>query len=318
MINSTKKPPLGLLPLRGDNGVAEGRRREGRARRRETAVMILCGKYRQLKRCRLPKGEGIMKYYVADAFADKVFEGNPAGVCVVETWPPDGLMQKIAMENNLSETAFTVKEGDTWRLRWFTPGEEVDLCGHATLATAFILAEFYEKNARRFDFDTLSGRLTVTREGDMFEMDFPAYSLEETPVTDAMEDAIGFRPLEAWKARDLVCVLEDEAQVRQARPDMAKVAGLDGLLLHITAAGKEFDCVSRSFAPKVGVPEDPVCGSGHCHIVPLWSRKLGKKDILARQASARGGTLRCRDNGGRIKLAGRAALYLAGEIFPEG
>ncbi len=176
-----------------------------------------------------------MKYYVVDAFAEKVFEGNPAGVCILDRWLPDGLMQNIAMENNLSETAFTVKEGEAFRLRWFTPGGEVDLCGHATLATAYVLASFVETGADRLLFETLSGRLTVSRRGDLYELDFPAYSRTPVPVTRAMEEAIGFRPAEAWSARDLVCVLEDEQKVRAAAPDMARVAALDGLLLHLTA-----------------------------------------------------------------------------------
>ncbi|MBL3539017.1 PhzF family phenazine biosynthesis protein [Aminivibrio sp.] len=257
-----------------------------------------------------------MKYYVVDAFAEKVFEGNPAGVCVMDSWPPDGLMQNIAMENNLSETAFTVKEEESYRLRWFTPGGEIDLCGHATLATAYALSRFKEPDAGKFFFETMSGRLTVTRRGDLFELDFPAYTLAPVPVTGAMEEAVGFLPTEAWAARDLVCVLEDEQQVREAAPDMARVTALDGLLLHLTARGKDYDCVTRSFAPKLNVQEDPVCGSGHCHVIPLWSRKLGKQDLVARQASHRGGTLFCRDCGERILLAGRAVLYSAGEIFP--
>lgn len=253
---------------------------------------------------------------MVDAFAEKVFEGNPAGICVLDSWLPDGLMQNIAMENNLSETAFTVKEEKAYRLRWFTPGGEIDLCGHATLAAAYVLSRFKEPDAGEFSFETRSGRLTVTRREDLFELDFPAYVLTSTPVTDAMAEAIGFRPTEAWSARDLVCVLDDERQVREAAPDMARVRELDGLLLHLTARGKDHDCVSRSFAPKLNVPEDPVCGSGHCHIVPLWSRKLGKHDLIARQASSRGGTLFCRDCGERILLAGKAVLYSVGEIFP--
>ena len=160
-----------------------------------------------------------MKYYVVDAFAEKVFEGNPAGVCVLERGLPEELMRKIAMENNLSETAFAVKEGDVYRLRWFTPGGEVDLCGHATLATAYVLANFVDAASDGFAFETLSGRLTVVRKGDLYEMDFPAYAPASTPVTDAMAEAIGFRPTEAWIARDLVCVLEDEQDVRAAMPD---------------------------------------------------------------------------------------------------
>lgn len=256
-----------------------------------------------------------MKYYVVDAFADKIFEGNPAGICVLDKWINDDLMLNIAKENNLSETAFTVKEGDSYRLRWFTPGGEIDLCGHATLATAFVLSNFVDKETENFSFITLSGELVVTKKDDLFEMDFPAYELKSVPVTDAMEDAIGYRPLEAWIGRDLVCVIDDEDKVINAKPDQNKILELDGLLLHITAKGSKFDCVSRSFAPKLDVKEDPVCGSGHCHIAPLWSEKLSKDELVARQASSRGGTLYCELIGDRVKLSGRAVLYASSELY---
>ncbi len=195
-----------------------------------------------------------MKYYVVDAFAEKVFEGNPAGVCVLDQWLPDSLMQDIASENNLAETAFTVKEADGYHLRWFTPGGEIDLCGHATLAAAYVLFHFYEQGAERITFQTMSGRLEVSRACGRYEMDFPAYSLTQVEVTEEMAEAIGVRPLEAWMGRDLVCVLEHEAQVRAVEPDQEKVRGLDGLLLHVTARGTDYDCVSRTFAPKMGSP----------------------------------------------------------------
>ena len=255
-----------------------------------------------------------MKYYVVDAFAEKVFEGNPAGVCVLEKWLSDEMMQKIAMENNLSETAFTVKENGIYRLRWFTPGAEIDLCGHATLATAFVLANFIEDASTEFVFETLSGRLSVVRKGDLYEMDFPAYHLSPVPVTSEMTEAIGVRPVEAWMGRDLVCVLEEENQVFAAQPDQAKLRTLDGLLLQLTAKGIEYDCVTRSFAPKLGVEEDPVCGSGHCHVIPLWAKKLQKNTLVARQASRRGGTLYCQNCGERIKISGKAVLYATAEL----
>lgn len=260
-------------------------------------------------------GGGIlMKCYVVDAFTKEIFKGNPAAVCVLDVWLPDDLMQAIAMENNLSETAFTVKEGDAYRLRWFTPGGEIDLCGHATLGTSFVLANFVEPKADRFVFHTLSGDLVVSRNGDLFSMDFPAYDMVPTPVTDAMTDALGIRPLEAYMARDLVCVLLDEDAVRNYQPDLEKIKGLDGMLCHITAPGREYDCVSRSFAPKLSVPEDPVCGSGHCHIIPIMAKKLGKQDLLAYQASRRGGELQCRLEGDTVSLAGYAALYSIADL----
>ena len=256
----------------------------------------------------------MMKCYVVDAFTKEVFKGNPAAVCVLDSWISDELMQRIAMENNLSETAFTVKEGDAYRLRWFTPGGEIDLCGHATLATAYVLAHFAEPEEITFHFHTMGGELIVTRDGELRSMDFPAYDMKEVPVSDAMTAVIGVRPVAAYMGRDLVCVLPCEDDVRAAKPDMEAMKSLDGLLLHITAQGKEYDCVSRSFAPKLNVIEDPVCGSGHCHIVPVWAKALGKNTINAYQASKRGGELYSRLDGNRVTLAGYACLYSVAEL----
>lgn len=255
-----------------------------------------------------------MKYYVVDAFAEKIFEGNPAGVCIMEKWLPDDLMRKIAMENNLSETAFAVKETNGYRLRWFTPGGEVDLCGHATLATAYVIANFVESNTTTIHFQTLSGQLTVTKKAELYEMDFPVYTLKPVPVTEAIVEALHARPLEAFMGRDLLCVMAVEDQVFGAKPDQSKLLELDGLLVHMSAKGTEYDCVSRTFAPKCGVPEDPVCGSGHCHIIPFWANRLGKTALVARQASPRGGTLYCENKGDRVILGGYAALYSVGDI----
>lgn len=256
-----------------------------------------------------------MKQYIVDAFADRLFQGNQAAVCVLEEWLPEALMLGIARENNLSETAFTVRQGDTYRLRWFTPGGEIDLCGHATLASAFVLFQHYIPDNPQITFTTLSGDLIVTRHGDVLEMAFPAYALTQVPVTGAMSDAIGHTPKEAWLGRDLVCVFDDEAIVRQMQPDMTKVKQLDGLLLHVTAPGAQTDCVSRSFAPKLAVAEDPVCGSGHCHIAPFWAGRLGKRELVAYQASERGGTLYCRVEGDKVFLAGRAVLFAISELM---
>lgn len=256
-----------------------------------------------------------MRQYVVDAFADKVFSGNPAAVCIMEEWLSEALMMNITRENNLSETAFAVKVGEgKYHLRWFTPGGEIDLCGHATLGTAFVIMNYYDKNLDQVSFDTLSGELIVKRDKDLYELDFPKYDLEEVPVTQAMTDTIGYQPLKAYMARDLLCIIDDEQAVRDLNLDMEKVKELDGLLLHVSAPGKDFDCVSRSFAPKLNVPEDPVCGSGHCHIIPYWADKLGKNDLVAYQASRRGGTLYCRIEGDRIALAGKACLYSVADI----
>ena len=250
-----------------------------------------------------------MRQYVVDAFTDQVFHGNQAAVCVMDQWIPEELMQNITRENNFSETAFAVKEGGKYHLRWFTPGGEIDLCGHATLACGYVLFRFYTPGADRIVFSTRSGDLTVTRRGDLLEMDFPAYRLEKVPVTEAMVRAIGAVPTEAYQGRDLLCVFDDEDTVRNLEPDMEKLLDLEGLLLQATAPGRQTDCVSRSFAPKLQVAEDPVCGSGHCHIAPYWAGRLGKEDIVAYQASQRGGTLYCRVAGDRVFLAGKAVLF---------
>lgn len=255
-----------------------------------------------------------MKQYIVDAFTDKVFSGNPAAVCVMDGWLSDELMIKIAKENNLSETAFAVKEENGYKLRWFTPGGEIDLCGHAALGTAYVIMNFYESDVDEIHFHTMSGELIVKRRGELYEMDFPAYDLKPVEITDEMNAALGITPIEARIGRDLVCVLPDEIDVRNLAPDMEKLKSLDGLLTHVTARGKDFDCVSRSFAPKLNVSEDPVCGSGHCHIIPYWAERFGKDELTAYQASERGGTLYCRKDGKRIYLSGKAALYSAAEI----
>ena len=175
-----------------------------------------------------------MKQYVVDAFTDNVFHGNQAAVCVLEQWLDEELMMNITRENNFSETAFTVKEGDKWHLRGFTPGGEIDLCGHATLGTAYVLFRFFETEKQMLVFETLSGDLVVTKKDDLLEMEFPAYELRPVEVTEAMADAIGVRPLEAYMARDLLCVLKDEMAVRELTPDLEKIKQLDGLLLHVT------------------------------------------------------------------------------------
>ena len=256
-----------------------------------------------------------MKQYVVDAFTDKVFSGNQAAVCVMASWPDEKLMMNIARENNFSETAFIVKDGSNYHLRWFTPEGEIDLCGHATLASAYVLLRFYE-DSDSVTFTTLSGELTVRKHDDLYAMDFPTYELVSVPVTEAMCEALGCVPECAYMDRDLLCVLSSEEQVKLCVPDMEKVKTLDGLLLHITAKGHNgVDCVSRSFAPKLKIAEDPVCGSGHCHIAPYWSKVLGKSEITAYQASERGGYLYCTVNNNRVIISGKAVLYSRSEIL---
>ncbi len=258
-----------------------------------------------------------MKCYVVDAFTDTVFKGNPAAVCLLDQWLPDDLMQNIAGENNLSETAFIVRRDIIYELRWFTPGGEIGLCGHATLAAAYVLMRFIVRDLNQISFQTKSGELTVRKKGRQYELNLPSFPLSPVPVTETMAEAIGFMPDEAWLGRDLVCVMEREEYVRKAAPNMEYIKQLPGLLLHITAEGKMFDCVTRSFAPKLKVSEDPVCGSGHCHVIPLWAEKLKKQDFRALQASERSGILYCRFSGDRVLIAGEAALYSIADLYVQ-
>ena len=257
----------------------------------------------------------MIKQYIVDAFTDRPFAGNPAAVCVMDEWLTEDVMMKLAMENNLSETAFIVKEGDGYRLRWFTPGTEVDLCGHATLASSFVILNFYEPESEVVRFHTRSGLLTVRREEGLYKMDFLIYEQEEIPVTDAMEKAFGTRPEKAFLGVDLVCVFAEEETVRTMKPDQALLEELPGRIQNVTSRGTEADCVSRSFCPKLAIAEDPVCGSAHCQIAPYWAEQLGKRSITAFQASKRGGTLRCELTGdGRIVMGGEAVLVAVAEV----
>ena len=259
-----------------------------------------------------------MKQYMVDAFTDKPFSGNPAAVCVMDSWPSEESMMKLAMENNLSETAFIVKEDTGYRLRWFTPGTEVELCGHATLASSYVILNYYDTDRDIVQFNTLSGVLTVRKNGDLYQMDFPTNELKEIPVTDAMEQAFGVRPIKAVLGLDLVCVFETEEQVRQMHPDQGLLTGIEGRIQNATAAGRETDCVSRSFCPKLAIAEDPVCGSAHCQIADYWSGVLGKKKIQAYQASKRGGYLYCElIENGRISISGKAALVAISDIVAK-
>ena len=258
-----------------------------------------------------------MKQYIVDAFTNKVFAGNQAAVCVMDRWPEERLMIDIAVENNFSETAFLVKEPDgVYALRWFTPDGEIDLCGHATLASAFVVLNDYERSAERVTFRTRwSGELYVSRDGTFLRMDFPVYEYKSVPVTDAMEQALGVRPVEAVLSRDLLMVLPTEEDVKSCEPKQDKLRELDGLLQCVTAEGSGgFDCVSRVFAPKLAVPEDPVTGSAHCLITPYWQQRAGKPRLMAFQASKRTGVLRTHVEGQRVILEGEAALFSVAEL----
>ncbi|MBQ3394239.1 MAG: PhzF family phenazine biosynthesis protein [Oscillospiraceae bacterium] len=259
-----------------------------------------------------------MKQYIVDAFTSEPFSGNPAAVCVMDSWPSEESMMKLATENNLSETAFIVKEKEGYHLRWFTPTTEVEICGHATLASSYVIFNYYDTDAERISFNTLSGELTVTRKGDRYEMNFPVFEIKEIPVTDAMEKAFGARPVKAVLGLDLVCVFDDEETVRKMNPDQELLMGIEGRIQNASAKGTDVDCVSRSFAPKLGIAEDPVCGSAHCRIIPYWAGVFGRNDIKAYQASKRGGYLFCElSDDGRIAISGNAALVAISDIKAE-
>jgi len=257
-----------------------------------------------------------LELYQVDAFADGVFSGNPAAVVPLFEWLSDELMQNIALENNLPETAFFVRKGEYFELRWFTPEIEVDLCGHATLASAHVLYEYLEYDDPVVVFETKSGRLFVDREGDLYSMDFPAWGIREIQVTERVSKALGERPAELYMGeRDMMAVFELEEQIRSLNPDYRLVSQLDGMCMICTAPGLDFDFVSRSFVPEAGIAEDPVTGSAHCSLVPFWADRLNKTELTAYQASERGGTLACEHMGDRIKIAGKAVTYMKGTIL---
>lgn len=255
--------------------------------------------------------------YQVDAFTSRVFGGNPAAVCLLGSWSDDSVLQSIAMENNLSETAFLVqKSKDHYELRWFTPEIEMDLCGHATLASAFIIFSFADKTLSSVSFDTASGLLTVIKSGDLLSMDFPARKADPVEIPQGIEEAIGIKPGEVLKSRDLLIVLENETNIRNLNPDFRLLAEIkDALGIIVTAPGDNSDFVSRFFAPNAGIQEDPVTGSSHCTLIPYWSKRLNKKQLHAYQVSQRTGELFCEDMGEQVRISGHAVLYSKGEIY---
>lgn len=255
-----------------------------------------------------------LRLFQVDAFASEVFEGNPAAVCPLDRWLDDALLQAIAAENNLSETAFVVAADDGYALRWFTPVAEVDLCGHATLAAAHVLWIHLGETHERLGFDTRSGRLEVERADGLLRMDFPATLPAPVEVPPALVDALGAEPIEVLAAFDVVAVYADEAQVRALAPDFARLSEVDARGVLVTAPGRHADFVSRCFFPRLGVNEDPVTGSAHCELAPYWASRLGRDRLDARQLSSRGGRVRCEVRGDRVVLAGTAVDYLVGEI----
>jgi PhzF family phenazine biosynthesis protein len=253
--------------------------------------------------------------YQVDAFADQLFRGNPAAICPLEKWLPDQTLQSIAAENNLAETAFYISNGKNYRLRWFTPVVEVDLCGHATLASAHVILQIRrETAAARVSFETKSGELIVSKDGDLYALDFPARVAVESPVDPGLTDALGAKPKLVLGAVDCLCVFDTEEEVRDLAPNMEKLAAIDRFAFIVTAPGRDCDFVSRFFAPAQGIAEDPVTGRAHCTLIPFWSKRLGKTKLHARQISKRGGELWCEDRGERVTIAGKAVKFLEGEI----
>jgi predicted PhzF superfamily epimerase YddE/YHI9 len=252
--------------------------------------------------------------YQIDAFAKKTFEGNPAAVCPLAAWLPDDLMQAIAAENNLSETAFFVPENEAYAIRWFTPEAEVDLCGHATLASAWVLFNCLDFDGDRVRFSSRSGPLSVARDGCGLVMDFPTHTPVPCATPVEIIEAFGIEPVECLQHDDYLVIFADEETVLKADPKMDILAKLASRGVIISAASEEYDFVSRFFAPAVGIPEDPVTGSAHTQLTPFWAARLGKQQLRARQVSARGGELNCTLQGDRVLIAGHAIKYLQGVL----
>ena len=254
--------------------------------------------------------------YQVDAFASEVFKGNPAAVCICDQWPDTSLMQQVANENNLSETAFAVPVEDRYEIRWFTPEMEVELCGHATLATAHVLFNHRDQPGERILFDSVhSGRLIVKRSGEMLTLDFPADSMEEMVVPELIVTALQTPPLKAFRCKtDFMFVFASQSEIENMEPDFGLLAQVGGRGVIVTALGNDVDFVSRFFAPQTGINEDPVTGSAHTALTPYWSKMLGKRELTARQLSTRGGELVCVDKGDRVDISGHAVTYMIGEI----
>ena len=253
--------------------------------------------------------------YQVDAFTSKVFRGNPAAVCPLKEWLPDKILQEIAKENNLSETAFFINKNDKFDIRWFTPVSELDLAGHPTLATSHVIIKELNFKIDKIIFNTkIKDTLTVTREKNLFIMNFPSRPPEIDNNIELVSEALRKKPMALFRHRDAVAVFENEEDIKSMKPNMEKIEKLDYAAVIITAPGKDVDFVSRNFAPKLGIPEDPVTGSAHCELIPYWSKILNKKELLAHQISERGGKLYCTHNKDRVTIGGEAVTFLRGEI----
>ena len=252
--------------------------------------------------------------YFVDAFTDKVFSGNPAAV-IFSDIDDENLMQKIAFENNLSETAFVDTNKDTNHIRWFSPIKEVDLCGHATLASAFIYFNYINKGEDKVSFMSASGELSVRKIDDLYELDFPKDNIKKIDMMDEVEDSIGVRPIETYIGDiNLFAILDNEETLKSLNPNFSKLINLDGQGLIVSSQSNKYDFVSRYFCPKFGIDEDPVTGSAHTTLIPYWSDKLNSADMLAKQVSERGGVLHCKNQDTRVLIGGKAVLYMKGEI----
>jgi PhzF family phenazine biosynthesis protein len=257
-----------------------------------------------------------LKIYQIDAFADKVFSGNPAAVCPLQEWPPAEVMQNIAMENCLAETAFYVNEKEGFRIRWFTPTVEVDLCGHATLATAFVLFHHENYKGDKIVFNSRSGPLSVTKSGDMLTLNFPVDALKEVNAIPELEQGLGVKSLKTLKGKtDYMLVFDNEDQIKNMSPDFKMIGKVEARGIIVTAKGKQVDFVSRFYGPQSGMDEDPVTGSAHTSLTPYWAKVLGKTEFNAIQLSVRQGKLKCKLVGDRVEISGQAKLYLVGKIF---
>lgn len=255
-----------------------------------------------------------IKQFQVDAFATRVFEGNPAAVCPLQSWLHDDLLQAIAEENNLSETAFFVPTAKGFHLRWFTPTNEVDLCGHATLATAHVIFEALGFTESVITFETRSGDLFVKKQGDLLQMDLPAYHLTACEIPELLVQGLGVRPIKVLADDDYLAVFDNESAVRAITPNHALLSQLNLRGVIATAPGNDVDFVSRFFAPKIGIPEDPVTGAAHCKLAPYWAEKLGKNTLSAKQVSQRGGNLICEVKADRVVLSGSAVTFMEGEL----
>jgi PhzF family phenazine biosynthesis protein len=254
-------------------------------------------------------------FYQVDAFTDRLFGGNPAGVCPLDQWLADDVMQKVAMENNLSETAFFVKKDDGFHIRWFTPKVEVNLCGHATLASAHIIFQHFGYQGNEIKFESRSGILNVRKENDLLVLDFPANNPQRTSLPNEFVHSLNITPIQCYRGKeDYLLLYKSQQEIEALTPDFKKLEKTDARAVIVTAPGNSVDFVSRFFGPRVGVDEDPVTGSAHTVLIPFWAEKLGKTEMKALQLSRRGGTLFCRLRDDRVDIGGKAVTFLKGEI----